>query len=411
MSGHIAGDTIQILPFATSQSENNRGDLDTPFMLCYIRTNPGEDAMQHVLRLIMVSLWLMVAASTAWGKVWYVDAGNSPGGDGSSWALAFTRIQSAVDAASNDGGGEVWVARGVYFEVVLNGNQSLQMRTGVDLYGGFAGTESVRNARNTNPVTNGTIIRGTSHTGEYNPRTPVVKGTDNATLDGFTIAGGRTAMGAGMYNNAVSPRVANCVFENNLALAVTSTQGAGGGMLNINGALPDVTDCIFRNNTADVSGGGVACLQASGGHFTRCTFSSNVSNQGGAIYINGSSPMFDACIVSNNMAITRYIEGSDNLQGFGGGGLLHWTSSRPVRGRTGLSRGQPDLPELPDGSELHRRFWRRCFQWGKPGAVRALHCLAEFGQRGRQFLQLRRREDTVAEYHCLRLGNRPRRGR
>lgn len=106
----------------------------------------------RLLVFLLLALAIRVQAS-----VWYVDKDNSSGiEDGTSWATAFTKIQPAINAAEQDGGGEVWVAEGTYGEARISyphgldaGNAgSLIMREAVDLYGGFVGIETSRNQRN-----------------------------------------------------------------------------------------------------------------------------------------------------------------------------------------------------------------------------------------------------------------------
>ena len=54
---------------------------------------------------------------TAHAAVWYVDVDNTAGPwDGTSWPTAFQTIQEGIDATFGYGGGEVWVAEGVYDE-------------------------------------------------------------------------------------------------------------------------------------------------------------------------------------------------------------------------------------------------------------------------------------------------------
>ncbi len=63
--------------------------------------------------------------------VWHVDKDNTSGIEGgTSWARAFTTIEAAIRAASAAGGGEIWVAAGIYPE-------SVTLSSGVSLYGGF----------------------------------------------------------------------------------------------------------------------------------------------------------------------------------------------------------------------------------------------------------------------------------
>ena len=107
--------------------------------------------------------------------VWYVDADNTTGiENGRAWATAFSSIQAAVDAASARGG-EVWVAEGAYTATT---DTVVTMAENVHLYGGFAGTETLREERDW--TAHVTAIDG------QNTRRCVI-GANNATLDGFTI--------------------------------------------------------------------------------------------------------------------------------------------------------------------------------------------------------------------------------
>ncbi len=270
-------------------------------------------------RRMLIALVLSLMALPVGADVWYVNGAGNPGGTGTDWEHAFVTIQSAVNAAAAAGGGEVWVARGVYYEVALNGGVPLELREGVQVYGGFAGGETAREQRNDDPESNGAVIHGTRHTGEYTPVAAVVKGANDSILDGFTVTGGRSANGAGMLNDAASPRVENCLFEDNHALAVNNSEGVGGGMYNRNNSSPVVVNCVFRNNVADLSGGGIANREYSSGTFVNCFIEDNISNLGGGLYNHTSNPRFENCVVKKNMAVTRPVEGGDPLMGFGGG--------------------------------------------------------------------------------------------
>lgn len=83
---------------------------------------------------------LLAAATTAHAAVWYVDTDNSGAEDGTAWATAFTTIQPAIDTATS--GDEVWVAEGVYKGTTIS------LKGGVDVFGGFSGTEGIRSERN-----------------------------------------------------------------------------------------------------------------------------------------------------------------------------------------------------------------------------------------------------------------------
>jgi len=65
----------------------------------------------------------------------------------------------------------------------------------------------------------------------------------SATLDGFTITGGFSTYGGGMYNNGSSPMVTNCTFSGNSA-------DYGGGMEN-SSSSPTVTNSILWGDSPD----------------------------------------------------------------------------------------------------------------------------------------------------------------
>jgi len=83
-------------------------------------------------------------------------------------------------------------------------------------------------------------------------------------IDGFTITGGYTAHGTGMFFTSTSPTIRNCIFSDNIA---------------------------------SVSGGAVRC-KGSSPRFINCTFVNNSAPTGGGIYVVTSSPTFENCIIA-----------------------------------------------------------------------------------------------------------------
>ena len=149
-------------------------------------------------RFLSLAALLGVAlyGAPVYGQV-YVDVNSSPGGDGTSWAQALDTIQAGVDLASATSTPQVWVADGTYPEVATNGGVSLIMRVNVGIYGGFAGPGDTQFS-DRDPALNVTIIRGTAVSQGTNVSVaPVVWGESVATLDGFTIQGGRADNGGG----------------------------------------------------------------------------------------------------------------------------------------------------------------------------------------------------------------------
>ena len=243
------------------------------------------------------------------GPVIYVNAGATGLRTGTDWANALTELQDALlVAAQSPGVSEIWVAAGTYRSTTTGDRTaSFRLKNALAIYGGFAGTETAREQRDT--AANPTILSGDLNADDDGGSNLVdnlyhvviadqVDGS--AVLDGFTIRGGyanegNNISGAGMYCQNASPVVARCRFEANVA-AVN-----GAGMLNQN-STPTVKNCVFAGNTALGSGGGMLNLNSSP-VLTGCTFESNQANIGGALANqNGSQPTLTNCTFTGNTA-------------------------------------------------------------------------------------------------------------
>ena len=127
----------------------------------------------------------------------------------------------------------------------------------------------------------------------------VVKGAENATLDGFTITGGNSGKGSsvyeagGMVNGYSTTIVINCIFKGNM--------GWNGGAMT-NNAAATVINCMFFNNWAGQYGGGICNYGSSASaQITNCTFSKNYAvMDGGGIYVWDCSPFVENCIIWDN---------------------------------------------------------------------------------------------------------------
>ncbi|HNR30229.1 MAG TPA: PKD domain-containing protein [Candidatus Hydrogenedentes bacterium] len=265
----------------------------------------------------------------------FVDQGNVSGAEnGTTWAQAFRRIQDGVDMAAQLGGGDVWVAAGVYNEVRPDATGALVLHDGVSVYGGFTGVETdvIQRDWTANPTRiDGGMARGGA------PAHHVVVGNGNARLDGFTVQGGRADSsaasrdrGAGVFVQHAAPTIANCVIRDNIA------QYGGGGMYNGDAAMTRVFNCIFLDNATTGSfltqglGGAVYNTSGASPRFENCVFQGNAARAtlfqdglGGAMYSLSCAPLLVNCTFSENRTHGAFLSNGD-------GGALYNRHASPI---------------------------------------------------------------------------------
>ena len=279
-------------------------------------------------------------------------AGSAAGAaDGTSWGDAFSTVQAGVDAAL--AGQQVWVAAGVYSAAAPTATV-LAMKAGVEIYGGFAGTEGAR-AQRPAPLlvstlsgdVNGDDIPGDLISNKADNSLHVVEGASDAVLDGFKVSGGNAVgffpdffpdnAGGGMLNSAVTGlTLSNLVFSGNSA-------DNGGGMLN-DASSAALTDVTFSGNSAVINGGGMHNFQSLA-ILTNAAFSGNsavnsVGTRGGG--------MFNV----QSLAILTNVAFSGNSAADTGGGMFNQGSSAELTDVTfsGNSAGTRGGGMLNDGS-------------------------------------------------------------
>lgn len=275
-------------------------------------------------------------------EVWYVASANpGAGGDGKSWATAFDSLRLALEKAR--AGDEIWVARGTYHPDPADRTVSFQMKAKVAVYGGFAGGETRLEQRDHR--TNRTILSGEIGKGDRTRNTiTIVRGADDAVLDGFTIRGAYSTdearmhlvpadiekddmnVGGGMRNVLVSPTVRNCTFEENhsakggavynyqkataaqarfvdVAFVGNSATMRGGGVSNDLGAMPVFVNCTFLRNSSEDKGGGLYNDFAASPTLLNVLFEGNRAVSAGAIGNDGgSSPLLVHVTIQGNAA-------------------------------------------------------------------------------------------------------------
>jgi hypothetical protein len=234
----------------------------------------------------------------------YVNWSATGRNDGSSWEDAFTDLRSALIAAVS--GDDIWVAAGVYRPTSgTDRNIAFDLKAGVALYGGFAGTESALDQRNW--TTNLTALSGDigavgmAADNSYH----VINATSiaAATIDGITIAAGQADHsnadeGGGLYSYCSSLTLNNVSFSGNFA------GGCGGGLYNYAGT-PKLTNVSFFDNTANDGAGIYTCNGSP--TLANVTLSENTAaDRGGGVTVSGScSATLNKVSFSGNNAGSR----------------------------------------------------------------------------------------------------------
>lgn len=272
------------------------------------------------------------------GRIRYVKQGGT--GDGSSWENASGDLQKMIDElATVNAPGEVWVAKGEYRPItqIIEGVQyaaSFRMRDGIDVYGGFAGTETSKAEREKGSMpwsyTNETVLLGADYenntaawaNNQWNVTSssrhvvwfaPMSGGKDFKSvtvLDGVTIKGGAANGGEGLADFATDKGGGVYMGENatlqNCIVAENTAKGNGGGVYVKDGR---VIGCLVYNSSAVGNGGGVFVENA--GLVLRSMITNNSATNGAGVYldknngIDGFHPEYlilSTSVVSNNTA-------------------------------------------------------------------------------------------------------------
>jgi predicted outer membrane repeat protein len=236
------------------------------------------------------------------------------GGNGQSWAAAYDDLQFALaEARANPSIEQIWVARGTY-KPAPNGpvtgheSRTFELRSGLGVYGGFAGGEVQLSQRDWG--TNITILSGDMGQGVRAWHVVTASGTNaSAVLDGFVVTGGRATeesprgpRGGGILIQNGTATVRHCTIRNNTAMIEGSaplSSAQGGGVWGVG-----IFDrCVFENNSSYGDGGGVS----GGGQFTDCLFRNNGALLNGGGFNGGGT--FVRCEFRQNSAATMGLGG------------------------------------------------------------------------------------------------------
>ncbi len=293
--------------------------------------------------------------------VLHVDADAAgPTHDGLSWTTAYTTVQDALGRANAHGTHdyEIWVAEGVYYPDEGAGHTAdseseyfTLSYDNVQLYGGFAATETLRTQRDwqthvtilsgdidgNDANADGNHIAETWHviTGSNANHVVWIDGvtyekiTAKTVIDGFTITAGQADGspphndGGGLYcsgrhsGRGCSPTLTNLIFRGNQAaedgggmlnngrnsdsnpvltnLTLSGNQARyGGGMYNTGWdgvGSPSLINVLLSGNHATRSGGGLYNVSVSNLPLTNVTLSGNQADEFGGGILNSHSDL------------------------------------------------------------------------------------------------------------------------
>ncbi len=253
----------------------------------------------RVLVLSGVVCAAILTALSAPAAVIYVDRANTSGvQDGASWATAFRAVQDAIDAADPATFSEVWVAAGTYDELRTDPDGALIMRSNVDLYGGFSGTETLREERDWDA--NVTIIDGSTARKGY-PASVVIRAASNV-LDGFTIQGAgptSNSWNVALYIREASPHVRNCRFRGSGPESEAVDASAN--------CAPVFINCEFHHFTGRAP---VQLDRSRVATFRGCSFRGNGSNADAVAGIEASAVAYllvDDCVFEDLTGTAVYL--------------------------------------------------------------------------------------------------------
>jgi len=286
-------------------------------------------------KLIPLAILVLCVCQAAHATIRYVRAsGGSNTAPYTSWASASSNFQDAINASS--AGDYVYVAAGTYLPA---SGQSFSMKEGVKILGGFPAAGGSLAQRDWKIYSS--ILRGNGSRVFANIDNGL---TAEAMLDGFTIEGGASTFGGGMYNLKASPTIRHCIFLHNVALA-----SEGNAMLN-DRSSPSISYCIFSANGNDH--GAAIFSDQSDISIVNCLFTGNLVS----ICVRSRSSDFltiTNCIFSGNSGYAILTEQGlitvlnsiiyGNRSGIGGGYEVAISISNSlVQGMPGGSNGNID---------------------------------------------------------------------
>lgn len=277
-----------------------------------------------IYRKIIALLILLSSVSSlfAQSKTYHVTAEATSGGDGLSWAQAIT-LESALSLAK--AGDEIWVKgyEDITGHIYKAPKEGFVLPSGVGMYGGFAGDETIKNnlptGRHKYQMKYQTALVGDIATNDKASQQLIIypentTRSDNATHV-LTLQMGVTKDNT---NDSNKPTIVSgfLIAAGNAKGANTSANGRGGGIYVVNNSNDGnaqsrffrISQCNFANNYG-MRGGAIyvdnSCTNQQSA-ISYCSIFNNVAgkrgasdNEGGGMWIDGTATVYN-CNINNN---------------------------------------------------------------------------------------------------------------
>lgn len=225
----------------------------------------------------------------------------------------FSAIQDAIDSASN--GDMIIVRDGTYLESIDFRGKAITIRSENGPQGCILRGQEVL----------GTLVNFSNGEGL------------SSVLEGFTITGGASPLGGGIYCQSSSPTIRNCVIAGNYSFYQRGAAYGGAGIY-LNQSSAVIEECLIKENVARGGGyGGGIYLVDSPAQIKNCSVVGNMalsdsyepgSGQGGGIYSVSYStqaqPIIENCLIAGNLAA------GDDISDPGRGGGVYLQHSSPT---------------------------------------------------------------------------------
>ena len=275
-------------------------------------------------RIIAVLIFLSCVSSLCaqGSKTYHVTAEATDGGDGLSWTQAITLTNALSLAKAGD---EIWVKgyEDITGHIYKAPEGGFVLPSGVGMYGGFAGDETIKNnlptGRHKYQMKYQTALVGDIGTNDKASQQLIIYPENTTRNDNAThVLTLQMGVTQGNTNDGNKPTIVSgfLIAAGNASGENTSANGRGGGIYVVNNSNDNnassrhfrISQCNFANNYG-MRGGAIyvdkSCTNQQSA-ISYCSFFNNVAgkrgtseNEGGGMWIDGTATVYN-CNINNN---------------------------------------------------------------------------------------------------------------